>query len=215
MNNKNNAGHTIYNKFVLSIYDWWVLGFSNPVLWKCPTKILEEQFKNVSENHLDVGVGTGYYLKKCLSNKNKKRRLALLDLNPNSLKLTASRVSCDDLEIYQEDVLNLNLKCELFDSISVSYLLHCLPGPFEKKAIIFEELKACLNPGGTLFGSTIIGKGLNNLGFFAKRLMSIYNKKGIFCNYDDGLKDLSLFLNHCFSVVDLELVGCVAIFKCS
>ena len=102
MNNSKSveAGQAVYSKTVLSIYDLWVLGFSNSFLWQCPTKLLRKEFvRNVTNNHLDVGVGTGYYLDKCLNNT--ERRLALLDLNPNSLESAASRVSRFEPEIYR------------------------------------------------------------------------------------------------------------------
>ena len=209
-----NAGHTVYTKFVLSIYDWWVLGFSNACLWKCPTTLLESEFKkNATPNHLDVGVGTGYFPHKCLPDKT--RRLALLDLNQNSLERTASRVSRFKPELYQADVLDpLSLPCDMFDSISLFYLIHCLPGAFEKKSQIFNELKKYLRPGGMLFGSTILGKDVPDIGFFAKKLMAVYNEKGIFCNYDDSLDALSAALNENFASVDIRMVGCVAIFSC-
>ncbi|MCP4552955.1 MAG: methyltransferase type 12, partial [Bacteroidetes bacterium] len=93
MNNTKSAeaGQAVYSKTLLSIYDLWVLGFSNSFLWRCPTTLLRREFiKNVTSNHLDIGVGTGYYLDKCLDDA--ERRLALLDLNPNSLEATASRI---------------------------------------------------------------------------------------------------------------------------
>ena len=46
---------------------------------------------------------------------------------------------------------------EPFDSIAVSYLVHCLPGPICNKAILFENLAPLLSDTGVLFGSTILG----------------------------------------------------------
>lgn len=205
------AGQAIYNKKVLSIYDLWVLGFSNSFLWKCPTKLLREEFvKNVTINHLDVGVGTGYYLDKCLSNT--ERRVALLDLNLNSLISAASRISRFDPEIYHANVLDkLNLKCDRFDSISINYLLHCLPGSIKEKSIVFANLRPYLNEKGILFGSTILGKGTKK-SYLASKLMSIYNRKGIFDNNLDSLTELTSSLHEYFNKVDLRTVGCVAIF---
>ncbi len=173
------AGQAVYSKAVLSIYDLWVLGFSNSFLWRCPTKILKNEFvKNATNNHLDVGVGTGYYIDKCLNNT--KRRLALLDLNPNSLESTASRVSRFSPEIYRANILDtLDLQCDKFDSISMSYLLHCLPGSLKEKSLVFRNLRPYLNDSGVIFGSTILGKNVE-AGYLARKLMSVYNKKGIF-----------------------------------
>ena len=186
------AGQAVYSKTVLSIYDLWVLGFSNSFLWQCPTKLLRKEFvRNVTNNHLDldVGVGTGYYLDKCLNNT--ERRLALLDLNPNSLESTASRVSRFEPEIYRANILDtLDLQCNKFDSISMNYLLHCLPGSLKKKSLVFKGLRPYLNDNGIIFGSTILGKGVE-IGYLARKLMSIYNQKGIFDNHQDSLSVLA------------------------
>jgi ubiquinone/menaquinone biosynthesis C-methylase UbiE len=205
-------GQAIYSKRVLSLYDWWVLGISNTYIWQCPTELLEREFKkNASLNHLDVGVGTGYYLENCLSPD--KRRLALLDLNPNSLESAATRVKQFQAETYQANVLEkIDLACDKFDSISINYLLHCMPGSLKQKAVLFENLIPYLNKGGVIFGSTILSQGAPK-GLFARTLMAIYNKKGIFGNTGDRLEDLQQALEARFSHVAIRTEGCVAIFS--
>ncbi len=213
MSNSNNveAGQAVYSKALLSIYDLWVLGFSNSFLWRCPTKILREEFiKNATNNHLDVGVGTGYYLDKCLNNT--KRRLALLDLNPNSLEVAVSRVSRFGPEIYRANILDkLDLQCDKFDSISMNYLLHCLPESLKEKSLVFRNLLPYLNDNGVIFGSTILGKDVE-AGYLTRKLMSVYNTKGISDNYQDSLSVLSSSLHEYFRIVDIQVIGCVAIF---
>lgn len=162
---------------------------------------------------MDVGVGTGYYPDKCLNGNH--RRLALLDLNPNSLEVAAARVNRFRPEIYRANVLqSLDIRCDKFDSISLFYLLHCLPGPFDYKSQVFKYLLPYLNNDGVLFGSTILGQNVNT-GFFGRRLMSIYQKKGIFDNYHDNLNALRSALNNYFLDVDIRVIGCVAIFACT
>jgi len=206
------AGQAVYSRSVLSIYDLWVLGVSNSLLWKCPTKRLRREFvRNVTENHLDVGVGTGYYLHHCLDNR--QRRLALLDLNPNSLATAASRARRFNPEIYQANVLDtLDLQCESFDSVSINFLLHCLPGPMQDKSVIFRSLKPHLNSNATIFGSTILGKDIAT-GSLARMLMSTYNARGIFSNTQDSLSALSSALQDHFEEVEIQVEGCVAIFR--
>lgn len=204
-------GQAIYSKLVLSIYDRLVFGFSNPCLWRCPTKILEKLYtRYTSPNHLDVGVGTGYYPDRCIYSNH--RRLALLDLNPNCLEITANRVVRFHPEIYRANVLQrLDLHCDKFDSISLFYLLHCLPGPFDYKSQVFKHLKPYLNKNGVLFGSTILGQGVK-VGFLGRQLMAFYQKKGIFDNNGDNLEDLRSALNNHFLDVELQVIGCVAVF---
>lgn len=60
------AGQAVYSKRTLAFYDFVVLGFSNRFLWKCPTQRLVHLYNNnITLNHLDVGVGTGYFLDRC------------------------------------------------------------------------------------------------------------------------------------------------------
>jgi 2-polyprenyl-3-methyl-5-hydroxy-6-metoxy-1,4-benzoquinol methylase len=211
MKNSSISGHEIYTNNVLKIYDLWVLGFSNHLLWNCPTKYIEDMFtQHTTKNHLDIGVGTGYYLKKCLDNS--KRRLALLDFNQNSLEKASLRISSFQPEIYQTNILeSLNLKCGKFDSISINYLLHCLKGDLKDKSIVFQNILPYLNNNGVVFGSTILGKDIEK-NFFASKLMNFYNKKGIFSNTYDSLEDLEGVLQNYFCHVEIKVIGNVACF---
>ncbi|WP_234891062.1 class I SAM-dependent methyltransferase [Agrobacterium vitis] len=86
------SGAAIYSPLTLKLYDLVVLGFSNRFAWTCPTrKVLLPFFKaHLSDNHLDVGVGTGYYLAEAGIGPHQK--VSLLDLNPNSLKAAQARL---------------------------------------------------------------------------------------------------------------------------
>ena len=212
MNKNVITGQAVYSKKVLSIYDIWVLGFSNSYLWKCPTSIIGNKFVAlVSDNHLDVGVGTGYYLKNYLPSI--VRRIALIDLNNNSLESTSKAIKHLSPEVYCRNILEpLMLNCEKFDSVSINYLLHCLPGNLSEKSIAFSHLREVINEGGVLFGSTILGKNISR-NTLAKKLMAFYNKKGIFSNMDDDLVSLDTALKEHFSDVKIEIIGCVAIFS--
>src|SRR5262249_28963545 len=76
-------------------------------------------------------------------------RLALLDLNRNSLHIAARRLVRYRPEIYRANVLEpLSIVGPRFDSNGVSALLHCLPGTMRAKAVALDHLKALLNPGG-------------------------------------------------------------------
>lgn len=56
-------GSQVYTPLTLKLYDWWVLSISNRFVWRCPTEqILLPHFQRyLATNHLDIGVGTGYY----------------------------------------------------------------------------------------------------------------------------------------------------------
>ena len=99
-----------------------------------------------------------------------------------------------------------------FDSIGVNCLLHCLPGTFREKVIALDHLLSLLNPGGVLFGSTILGAGAER-GSFARALMALYNRMGVFNNDGDRPGDLEACLRSRCSQVEFQVVGCVALFS--
>ena len=95
------AGQAVYSKSMLAIYDWLVLRFSNRLIWKCPSKqILALYDRHVTANHLDVGVGSGYFLDRCRFPTDRPR-LGLMDLNPNCLDATANRAARYQPEVYR------------------------------------------------------------------------------------------------------------------
>ncbi|QDU06859.1 Ubiquinone/menaquinone biosynthesis C-methyltransferase UbiE [Gimesia aquarii] len=210
---KSIAGQAVYSKKVLSFYDLWVLGISNSLIWKCRTKkILHWMNQSLTANHLDVGVGTGFYLEHCTFPATDVR-LGILDLNSNSLEVTAKRASRYTPEVYQADILQpLPEQSQKFDSVSLNYLLHCLPGNLETKATLFDHLAPWLNPGATISGSTILQAGVPR-SFVAKRLMHVYNQKQIFSNASDNLDALQSQLSSRYTDVELEVIGCVALFR--
>lgn len=74
------AGQAVYTRNILSAYDILVLGLSNRYIWQCPSARIESLYNtHVSANHLDVGVGTGYFLDRCRYPATKPR-VALMDL---------------------------------------------------------------------------------------------------------------------------------------
>jgi 2-polyprenyl-3-methyl-5-hydroxy-6-metoxy-1,4-benzoquinol methylase len=207
------AGQAVYTRRMLRLYDFIVLGLSNRFVWKCPTRRLKAHYnQHVTANHLDVGVGTGYFLDRCRFPFNAPR-IALMDLNPNTLEFAAKRIARYKPKTYRRNVLDpIALDAEKFDSVGVNYLLHCLPGSMASKSVAFDHLKALMNPNAVLFGSTLLQRGVPQ-NWFARRLMDVYNKKGIFSNQDDGLEDLKWALSQRFGEVSVEVVGCAALFS--
>ncbi len=205
-------GHSIYNKLTLSVYDLWVLGISNSFIWKCPSyKLLELYNQHISSNHLDIGVGTGFFLDRCKFPTNNPR-VALMDINPDSLEVAYQRIIRYSPETYLRNVLEpIQFNSHTFDSIGLNYLLHCLPGTMQTKEAVFQHIKPLLNVGGVIFGSTVLGEGVER-NIFAKYLMAIYNNKGIFTNRYDSLKNLKENLEHHFSKSSVTVIGCVALF---
>jgi hypothetical protein len=94
----------------------------------------------------------------------------------------------------------------------INYLLHCVPGSIESKSIAFDYLQTVMNPNAVIFGSTLV-QGCVPRSWLAKRLMNLYNSKGIFSNQDDDLEGLETSLNKRFRDVSIEVVGCAVLFS--
>jgi len=207
------AGQAIYSRLVLSVYDIYVFGISNRYIWKCPTSKLVQNYEdNVSGNHLDIGVGSGYLLD-VSQFPVAVPRVGLLDLNSNSLNVTANRIQRYKPTIFKRNVFEkLSVGQHKFDSVGMNYLLHCLPGTMETKSTVFDNAVEVLSPGGCVFGATLLQKGVH-LGWSAKKLMSIYNQKGIFSNANDSLQALEKILISRFSTYSIDIYGCAAVFS--
>lgn len=207
------AGQAVYTRNTLRAYDFVVLAVSNQFIWKCPSRRIEEYYRaHVTANHLDVGVGTGYFLDRGQF-PSPAPRVALMDLNQSALDYASRRIARYMPEMYRRNVLApICLDADKFDSVGINYLLHCIPGSIESKAAALDHLKALMNPNAVLFGSTLLQSGVPH-SWLAKRLMSAYNKKGIFSNRHDDLEGLKRALSQRFRDVSVEVVGCAAIFS--
>jgi hypothetical protein len=207
------AGQAVYTPGVLRLYDLLVLGLSNRFIWKCPTpRLLAHYDAHVSGNHLDVGVGTGYFLDRCRFPV-AEPRVALMDLNENALRFAARRIARYAPKTYRRNVLEpIPFDAEPFDSIGVNYLLHCLPGAIIEKAVVFDHLKPLMREGTVLFGSTLLQGGVDRSAA-ARRLMAFYNGKGVFSNERDDLDGLRSALEARFRDVSIEVMGCAALFS--
>jgi hypothetical protein len=207
------AGQAVYTPAFLALYDWYVLGLSNTWAWRCPTRYLQTWYdQHVSANHLDVGVGTGYFLDHCHF-PSPSPAITLLDMNPATLRTASRRLHRYRPRTQEANVLQpLQLEGRGFDSIGLNFLLHCLPGSFAEKGVVFAHLKPWLNAGGVMFGSTILGKGVRRNGL-ARALMAFYNKKGIFSNLEDDKAGLERALADHFHQHQIHIRGCVALFS--
>ncbi len=207
------AGQRVYTPLMLRFYDLFVLGFSNRFVWRCPSSRMLERYEgHVGARHLDVGVGTGWFLDRC-SWPVERPEITLLDLNENSLSAASDRIRRYAPTTVQANVLDpVDLGDARFDSIGANFLFHCLPGGVEwKAAMVASNLRPYLASGGVLFGSTILGRGVvhNMLG---RRLMRLYNRKRIFSNVEDDQRGLDEGLASELTNIEIEVVGGVALF---
>jgi hypothetical protein len=204
-------GQAAYTPRLLRSYDAAVLGFSNRVVWKCPSRHLLELYdSNVSSSHLDVGPGTGYFLDRCTF-PDQDPSITLLDPNSHCLEHAANRLSRYNPKLVQASVLERLDLSGRFQSVGLNYVLHCLPGTMSEKKVVLRHLKPHLAKNGVLFGSTILSGGVSST-LLGRRVLRIYNRKGIFSNDGDDLDGLRRLLDAEFSSHELAVHGSVAIF---
>ncbi len=203
----------LYSPLFLAAYDWLALGFNCRFVWQCPSAHMLELYNRfVSPNHLDIGVGTGYFMDHC-NFPVTKPRIALMDLNVNSLNFASRRLSRYNPEVYQRNALvPFDIDVPKFDSIAMINLLHCLPGNMDTKATVFENVKAVMNPGAVVFGSTILSNSTRR-NPLATLILKVDNRMGILTNLDDTIDDLEENLSRHFSDSSVQVIGYIALFR--
>ena len=78
-------GQAAFTPAGLALYDLLIVRCLCPWVWRCPNwHILAAYRRHLSNNHLEVGVGTGYYLHHARFS-DAAPRVALLDLNNHCL----------------------------------------------------------------------------------------------------------------------------------
>ena len=86
-----------------------------------------------------------------------------------------------------------------------------MPGDFERKGVAFDYFLEYLNPGGVVFGATVL-QGDAPRSVAARALMSVYNRHGFFHNREDTVEALEANLARRFGTWGVEPVGCAALF---
>lgn len=82
----------------------------------------------------------------------------------------------------------------------------------EREIPVIRNAATALTDEGCLFGATILGDDIGH-NAFGRKLMAVYNKKGIFSNRTDNIEDLQMILSEAFHQVDIKVEGKVALFK--
>lgn len=207
------AGAAVYSKLLLAIYDLEVLQFEMRCIFKCsPQKILDLYNEHISDRHLDIGVGTGYFLDKCRFPV-QHPVVHLMDLNINSLGKTAHRIRRYEPVSHHWNVLEpVREELPKFNSIGAANFLHCLPGSMLDKEIVFTNLTTFLNKGGVFFGATVLGQGID-AGLLYRMANPLYNKSGVFSNLKDNAADLELILSRNFTSYSVKVIGSYAFFE--
>lgn len=203
-------GQAEYKPWLLAIYDPWVLGFMARAVWRCPTPPAVERYRRqLGLRHLDVGPGTGYFLDK--AGLPPEATVTVLDPNPNVLAHVSRRLTPMHLTTVEADVMKPLPVDGPFDSVALSYVLHCLPGPQSRKAAAIRNVAAVLAPDGVLFGGTVLGTSERHTRA-ARATLWAFNRQGGFDNLEDTAEGLGEILAESFQTIEIDVVGSVAFF---
>lgn len=184
---------------------------------------------------LDIGVATGYFMAKTKLPEN--TLVTLFDLNPNCLDHASTR--CRQVH---GDVVNLLVEAirgdflapsshsssinhvldperregKKYDIIFTNFLLHCLPGPPERKAKALAELSHLVEPAsGVLCGTTILGRHSREAShsWLGRSILFCHNLLGWFDNEKDDTMDFVQALEAAFETVSYQVIGAVLLFE--
>jgi SAM-dependent methyltransferase len=207
------AGQRDYGRLLLALYDPVVVGPVARFVWRSPSTGLLERFRaHVRPNHLDDGPGTGYFLDK--SGLPDGSAITILDPNTNVLKHVSKRLSRYDITSVEADVLKPLPVVGPFASAALHLVIHCLPGPMERKRLAVANVASVLAPDGVLFGASVLGIPGPHTGL-AKQVLKVFNKQGGFDNRADTEESLRSMLGSVFEHVELETLGSIAVFTAS
>lgn len=210
--NQTQTSQWYFNPLLLPMYDFFVYRFVSRYIWGCSNNLLISRYGYyVKNNHLEVGVGTGYLL----HNSNPLNiSLDLMDLSKTCLFQSRKRLSRYSPNIIKHNILEEPIEEDKrYDSIGINYVMHCVSGDFTEKGIVFNNLKMLLKDNGVIFGATVLKNPESSR--LARVFMKLLNFIGIFNNRNDGLEDLKNSLKKYFKFVNVELKSSVALFVVS
>lgn len=203
-------GQRDYGRLLLRLYDPLVLGPIARFVWRLPTDEHVRLYReHIRPNHLDVGPGTGYFLER--AGLPRGTGVTILDPNPTVLRYVKGRLRDLEVTTLEADVLKPLPTSAPFGSAALSFVLHCLPGPMGRKASAIANVARVLDPGGVLFGATVLGRSARHTRL-GRGFLWAFNRRGAFGNLDDTETGLQDILGRSFRDVSIRIVGGTAVF---
>ena len=155
--------------------------------------------------------------------------LTLLDYDENPLRLAKNnlikhgfdeqkiKTICTDILQLKPELFERNGIKDAFDSISMSFLLHCVPGPMnEKFPTILNNLSCVIDEDTRLFGSCFCNpteEMLNGLSFLRRFIICNAQKSADVDNKNDKVEDVQQILNDHFHSSYTEQLGIVTVYQ--
>lgn len=203
-------GQADYNSFLLRLYDPLVLGPISRYVWRAPADLGVAMYRrHIRPNHLDVGPGTGYFIDH--AGLPAGSPVTILDPNRNVLRHVSRRLRGLAVTAVEADVLKPLPVAGPFASAGLNAVLHCLPGPLDRKAVAIANIARVLTPEAALFGATVLGRSARHTRA-GRAMLAAFNRRGVFDNLDDTEDGIADILRRSFGEVSIETVGGLAIF---
>ena len=203
-------GQADYNEVLLRLYDPLVLGPIARYVWRAPNESMRRLYReHIRPNHLDVGPGTGYFIDH--AGLPAGSRVTILDPNRTVLRHVSRRLRDLEVTAVEADVLKPLPVKGPFSSAGFNAVLHCLPGPLERKAVAVANIAAVLAPDATLFGATVLGRSARHTRA-GRAFLWAFNRRGAFDNLEDNEDSIGEILRRSFGQVTIETLGGLAIF---
>ncbi len=212
MNQPIHAGARYYGALTLPIYDAAVLNIAVPYAWGVPLAVGREMYRRmVGARHLDIGVATGYFLRKALADRD-MAEITLMDLNENATRYAADKLRRFTVTQAVGDALEPFPVSGPFDSIGMFHLLHCMPGTIPEKAVALDHAIRVLAPGGICFGASVTPAG-RQLGAFGRMVLNGSNRTGALNNAQDDHDTLRSEIEARFNDTKIELRGVMTLWE--
>ncbi len=212
MSGEIHAGARYYGALTLPLYDAAVLNIAVPFAWGVPLEVGRGMYRRlVGARHLDIGVATGYFLRKAMAERD-AGAITLMDLNENATRYAADRLKRFDVTQAVGDALEPFPVEGPFDSIGMFHLLHCMPGTVAEKAVALDHAIAVLAEGGVCFGASVTPAG-RRLNPFGRLVLNASNRTGALNNAADDHDALRAEIERRFRDTKIELHGVMTLWE--
>jgi SAM-dependent methyltransferase len=204
-------GQADYGRPLLAVYDRVVVGPVARYVWRSSVdQLIAAYRRDIRDGHLDVGPGTGYFIER--SGLADGARVTLLDPNTTVLEHAAARLRRLEVTTVEADVLRPLPFADRFRSAALHLVIHCLPGPAERKARAVSNVAAVLEPDGVLFGASVLGLDGPQTRL-SRAVLRLFNRQGGFDNLGDSEASIRSMLETSFDHVETSLNGAVLMFR--
>lgn len=194
----------------LKLYDFAVNDINCNYVWRCNKKnIIDNYKKNIGKIHLEIGPGTGYFLKNNYPNE----KLYLMDINNETLDFSKKNLEGSYNNIYKlkHNIFTDKIKIDQLDSVGINYVLHCVPGKLENK--VDKLISNLITSNQTkYFGATVVNNNYLQTPL-SKFELYFLNQKKIFSNFEDDYRNLIKYFEYNNINYQYKICGNVLIFS--